>query len=153
MRRGGRAGALRNPHALLVIERGGDPELIIADRHNSRLQVYDLDEHCKRAITSDRIVTPSALAEHQGRLYIAELQGGIVVLDERDRYVHTIPPRATLRDAGWPNLAVDGRIERPELRRDQLNSPHAIAVGPDGSIYVAEWVQGGRVTRLVPRPE
>ena len=139
----GRAGAFRNPHALLIAERRGSPELIIADRHNSRLQVYDLDGHFKRVISHERLVTPSALATFQGRLYVAELQGGIEVFDERGRHDHSILERTTQRPDGWPNLAVDGRIERPDLQSDRLNSPHGIAVGPDGSVYVAEWVQGG----------
>jgi hypothetical protein len=29
-----------------------------------------------------------------------------------------------------------------------LNSPHTLAVDSDGNVYVAEWLIGGRVTKL-----
>ena len=149
----GRAGAFRNPHALLIVQAKEGPELLVADRHNSRLQIYDLQGKYKSSIVDDHIVTPSALAEHGGRIYVAELQGGIVVLDESRKYVGTIFPRESKRQIGWPNEVVDGRLQRPALTRGRFNSPHGLAVLEDGSIVVAEWVLGGRITRLAPAEE
>jgi hypothetical protein len=56
--------------------------------------------------------------------------------------------RAPDEDA-WPNArAANGDIVRPPLRPGVLNSPHTLAVDPDESVYVAEWLIGGRVTKL-----
>ena len=146
----GRAGAFRNPHALLFRVRRGSPELVIADRHNSRIQFYDAEGRFKRALTDSHLITPSALAFRDGRLYVAELQGGIEVFDDDDRHIESILPQTTARPTGWPNVEVDGRVDRPKLAPGRLNSPHGIAVDGDGALYVAEWVQGGRISRLAP---
>ena len=51
---------------------------------------------------------------------------------------------------GWPNdRGDDGRPVRSKaLTPGRFNSPHAVAVGNDGSLYVTEWLIGGRTTKL-----
>ena len=44
---------------------------------------------------------------------------------------------------GWSN------VSKEYLELGKFNSPHAIAVDCNGNIYVAEWVVGGRITKLV----
>ena len=58
----GRAGAFDEPHAIFIDRRGSEPELYIADRGSSRIQVYDLDGNFKRVFGSDFLTTPSGLS-------------------------------------------------------------------------------------------
>jgi hypothetical protein len=53
-------------------------------------------------------------------------------------------------EPGWPNaLDADGQAVRTHrLRPERFNSPHAVAFDRDGSLYVAEWLLGGRYTKL-----
>jgi hypothetical protein len=146
----GRAGAFRNPHALVIDARHSDPELLIADRHNSRIQAYDLDGHFKRSFGSGVVLTPSAFAIHAGRLYVAELHGRIATFDDRDRLEGYLGDSDELpRRPGWPNAQdAGGRLIRPAFVPQQFNSPHGIATDSAGTLYVAEWVIGGRILRL-----
>ena len=51
---------------------------------------------------------------------------------------------------GWPNNADESGSPIPTklLESGKFNSPHGMAVDADGNIYVAEWLIGGRVTKL-----
>ncbi len=147
----GRAGAFRNPHALHVDLRHKEPELYIADRHNSRIQVYDVDGRYKRSFGQDNLVTPTAFAGHDGRLYVAELRGGIAVLDADDRLEGFIGGADDARPDPWPNARDQrGRLVRPKVAADRFNSPHGLAADSRGTLYVAEFVIGGRYLRLSP---
>ena len=147
----GRAGAFDCPHEAFVDTRGDEPELYITDRSNSRIQVYDLDGDFKRAFGSDFLTSPSAFATHGDLLIVGELRARLTVLDADDA------PVTYLRDNegvcgldGWPNATDrDGSTVRtPHLETTRFNSPHGIAVDGQGSIFVAEWLIGGRVTKL-----
>ena len=54
------------------------------------------------------------------------------------------------RDLGWPNInGDDGKPERTDLLEPgKFNSPHGLAIDKDGHLYVAEWLIGGRFTKL-----
>jgi sugar lactone lactonase YvrE len=59
---------------------------------------------------------------------------------------------AVCQRPGWPN-GVD-ELEHPvrtaDLRHGRFNSPHGLTVDADGNLYVAEWLIGGRLTKLTP---
>ena len=51
---------------------------------------------------------------------------------------------------GWPNNKNEnGKIVQTRLLEiGKFNSPHGIAVDEEGNLYVAEWLIGGRITKL-----
>ena len=51
---------------------------------------------------------------------------------------------------GWPNNKGDGGQIVPTslLETGKFNSPHGLAVDANGNLFVAEWLIGGRVTKL-----
>lgn len=147
-------GAFDCPHAIFIDRRGTDAELYVADRANSRIQVYDLDGGFKRVFGSDFLTSPSGFAVDGNRLIIAELRARLTVLDADDRPVCYLGSNEEVCDVdGWPNNR-DGSgrpIRTRLLEPGKFNSPHGMAVDDEGNIYVSEWLIGGRFTKLVKR--
>lgn len=144
------AGRFDCPHSIFIDHRTERPRLYVTDRANGRIQVYDMQGRFLHAISSG-LRSPSALATYGEYLVVAELHARLSILDAHDRLVAYLGDGESDSDrAGWPNaLASDGRVVRPdELRVGRFNSPHGIAIDPRGDLYVAEWLIGGRLTRL-----
>ena len=139
----GSAGAFDGPHSIWIDRRKSEHELYIADRTNGRIQVYDLAGSFKRSFGSDFLTTPSGFASHGDLLIVAELFARLAVLDVNDNLVCYLGANREVADVeGWPNVPAD-RIEP-----GKFNSPHGIAADAEGNLYVAEWLIGGRFTKL-----
>jgi DNA-binding beta-propeller fold protein YncE len=135
----GKAGAgegdLRTPHGIAV---DGDGRIYVADRENARVQVFDRDGSVIAVWGSALVGRPWALTlGRDGFVYVVDggdqdevKRGGIVKLTRDGRVV------ARLSTAGGGEAGLDGA--------------HAIAVGNDGAIYIAE-SDGKRVRKLIPQ--
>jgi DNA-binding beta-propeller fold protein YncE len=136
------AGAFDCPHGVWVDPRGG-PELYVADRGNERVQVYDLDGTFQRVVGAGALTSPCGFAlGPDGRLVVPELFARVAVLEEGTSVGYLGENEAVVDREDWPNVP-DG-----ELRPEAFNSPHDAAVDDEGSVYVVEWIVGGRVTKL-----
>ena len=147
----GSAGRFNCPHAVFVDNRGAEPELYVADRGNGRIQVYDMDGGFKRSFGDDIFITPSGIVAHGGLMIVAELNARLTVLDMDDKLVTYLGDNHEVSDGeGWPNeLDSDGSPSRTtRLEPGKFNSPHGLGVDANGNLYVAEWLIGGRFTRL-----
>jgi hypothetical protein len=156
----GDAGPLACPHAVWIDYRKSEPELYIADRTNHRVQVYDLEGKYKRVFGNEVLTSPSSFAIDCDQLIVAELRSRLAIFDIDDRFVCYVAEneaiaridRNSVGDVpGWPNNLDDsGNVIRSRvLEPGKLNSPHGIAVDAQGNIYSAEWLVGGRYTKLV----
>ena len=147
----GEAGAFDCPHGVWIDRRKSEPELYIADRGNRRLQVYDLEGKFKRAFGSDFLSSPSSFANDGDRLIVAELNARLAVLDIDDNLICYLGDNEEVAEVdGWPNnMSENGEVIPTKLLEPgKFNSPHGIATDSDGNIYVAEWLIGGRFTKL-----
>jgi sugar lactone lactonase YvrE len=147
------AGRFDCPHALLLDRRRGEPELYVADRENLRLLVFDMAGTFRREVAQGALARPSALATHGDLLIVAELRARLTLLDRDDQVVgHLGDDEAVADRPGWPNaIDDDGRfVRQTTLRPGRFNSPHGLAVDATGALYVAEWLIGGRCTKLSP---
>jgi peptidylamidoglycolate lyase len=138
-RKGSGEGEFSNPHGLALVP--GSTDVLVADRENSRLQLFDQAGKFKRqwagvkdAPTTGRIFSVATDAE--GFLYLGIRRAdydtahtGVVKLDREWKIVTAIG----FGQAGDP----------------VFNAVHDLAVGPDGSIYVAE-TRTKRVVKLIP---
>lgn len=147
----GSAGAFSCPHGIWIDYRRADPELYIADRGNRQVQVYDLDGHYKRAFGQEFLSSPSGFARDGQFLIVAELRARLAVLDAADQLVCYLGDNSEVCDApGWPNARDERDVpcRSTRLTAGKFNSPHGIAADSAGDIYVAEWLIGGRMTKL-----
>ncbi len=156
----GEAGRFNCPHSVWIDYRKSEPELYIADRGNRRVQVYDLEGNYKRVFGSDVLTSPSSFAIDGDQIIVAELRSRLAVFDIDDSFVCYIAENERISRVernspedvpGWPNNLGDaGNVVRSQvLEPGKLNSPHGIATDPDGNIYSAEWLVGGRYSKLV----
>ena len=137
--RGTGEGEFNNPHGLSLVP--GSPDVLVADRENSRLQRFD------GAGTFRREWRGVAEAQTTGRVFsVATDADGAVYVGIR-RADYDPPHTGVLKlDRGWAIVAAVGfgKAGDPEF-----NAVHDLAVGRDGSIYVAE-TRTKRVVKLRP---
>ena len=127
----------------------------MTDRGNSRIQVFDLSGAFLRSFGDGVLVAPTVMTTIGDELVLTDFLGArLSFLDAADRLLGHLyanpgaPGRGEWPDA-WPNARdTEGNLARPRLAPEVLNSPHAVAAAGDGSLYVTEWLIGGRVTKL-----
>lgn len=141
-------GQFNTPHGLWLDTRGGkDPTLVVADRANKRLQWFTLEgKHLK---TLDGFILPANLDSLGDVLLVPDLSARVTLLDKNDQVITHLG-----EDPEWrAQVLKDGM----KMRKDETGEswvsgkflhPHDACFDPAGNIYVAEWVQTGRVTRL-----
>ncbi len=139
--KGSEPGQLAEPHGLWVDARGARPVLVVADRRNNRLQRFSLDGAHIDFIPGFRL--PCHFDERQGMVVVPDLHGRVTLLDANNQIVEHLgdsnapewnnPLRTRPRDAFIPG---------------QFICPHGACFDHDGNIFVVEWVEVGRVTKL-----
>ena len=145
------AGHFNCPHGIFIDRRRDLPELYVADRANSRIQVFDLEGRFIRSFGSDFLTTPSGFSTYNQIMIIAELNSRLVLIDDADNFIeYLFMDEKAPNYLGWPNEQTEsGTLSRPStLAPYKFNSPHGITVDSIGNIYVAEWLIGGRITKL-----
>jgi hypothetical protein len=143
--RGSEPGQLAEPHGIWVDTRpaasGGVPVLVVADRRNNRLQRFSLDGTHLDFVPGFRL--PCHFDEHNGLVVVPDLHGRVTLMDARNNLV------AHLGDSGieeWNNPL--RREPREKFIPGQFICPHGACFDRDGNIFVAEWVEVGRITKL-----
>lgn len=138
------------PHGIFLREVDADRQLYVADRSNHRIVVYSLDGEFLRTFGADVLDSPSSLTEYRGFLLVTELFGSVAAFDGDDYTGHLGSSPRSNDEPQWPNtLDSDGDTVAPEITDGTFNSPHGITVH-QGSIYLTEWMIGGRVVKLSP---
>ncbi|MEZ6017439.1 MAG: peptidase [Planctomycetota bacterium] len=137
-------GRMRTPHGLLMDTAGAAPLLVVADRENHRLQRFSLTGELVDVIQAD-LRRPCSLAR-RGDLYaVADLTGRVTLIDAKQGEL-----RAHLAEQPDPAKRAQNGIPRTDWRAGEFLSPHGVAFGLDGALYVQDWNALGRVTRLAP---
>lgn len=143
------AGRFAHPHAVFIDRRRGEPELLVADRRNKRVQVYSLDGTFLRSFGEEFFVFPGGFAQRGDYLFVTELFGALTILGPDNAFVGAfgkiVPPGAP----GWPNTVnEEGAVVRPPLEDGVFHTPHAAAFDSAGNLYLSEWLIGGRLDKL-----
>ena len=126
-------------HGLMVDTRGKEPVLVVADRSNRRLQYFSLDGRHQRFVTRE-LRAPCHFHQRDGVLLIPDLEARVTLFDADNKLIthlgdggHYDKLRAQPRDAFIPG---------------QFIAPHSAYFDHAGNIFVVEWVEVGRVTKL-----
>lgn len=136
------AGRFACPHAGIVDTRGPEPLLLVADRENHRVQMFDLDGGYKGAFTHD-LRRPCGFAFSGDTLIVPDLLARVALFDGGNNLATTLGDTPGVWERpDWPNIPRDDR------RPGHFNSPHAAWADSHGDIYVVEWISDGRVTKL-----
>jgi len=138
-KKGAGPGEFSNPHGLTFVP--GSTDVLVADRENARLQLFDKDGAFKRqwrgakdAGTTGRVF--AVAADSTGHYYV-----GIRREDYDTQHTGVLE-----LDRDWNIVAAIG-FGQPG--NPVFNAVHDLAVGKDGSIYVAE-TRTKRVVKLKP---
>ena len=138
-KKGAGHGEFSNPHGLSFVT--GNTDVMVADRENSRLQLFDRDGAFKREWKG----VPDAPTT--GRVFsVATDASGALYLGIRRADYDTAHTGVLKLDQQWNIVAAVG-FDRPG--DPVFNAVHDLAVGPDGSIYVAE-TRTKRAVKLRP---
>jgi hypothetical protein len=147
--RGSAPGELNEPHGIWVDTRDASrpgsgrahPLLVVADRRNNRLQRFTLDGRHVDFIGGFRL--PCHFDERRGLVVVPDLHGRVTLMDRANRLV------AHLGDSNAPQWNNPLRTQpRDQFISGQFICPHGACFDADGNIFVVEWVEVGRVTKL-----
>jgi peptidylamidoglycolate lyase len=135
-KKGNAEGQFSNPHGLAF---GPDGDVLVADRENSRVQVFDRQGAFKQQWLG---------AKAQGRVFAVAVDGGGATYVGVRRADYDPSSNGVLKlDRAWGTVASIGFGAAGD---PVFNAVHDLAVGRDGSIYVAE-TRTKRVVKLRPR--
>jgi hypothetical protein len=138
---GSGAGQLACPHGLMVDTRGKEPVLTVADRSNKRLQHFTLDgQHI--GFTPDGMPAPCHFHVQKGKVVIPDLDARVTIADEQNRVIAVLGA-----DDARTARALRTR-ERESFVPGKFICPHGACFDHQGNIFVVEWVEVGRVTKL-----
>jgi hypothetical protein len=139
------------PHSLWIDTRSGSAELLVADRANRRVQVFDMEGEYIRTIGAGYFDRPTVFASYGQNLLVGELNARLTVVGPNDELIGYIGDNTPIsEEPAWPNEPDENDIPRRTSRLVEglFNSPHGISSDNDGNIYVSEWLIGGRYTKL-----
>jgi hypothetical protein len=139
-------GQFRTPHGQWLDDRDGTAKLVVADRANARLQWFDMDgEHLR---TQDGFLFPADVDTQGDLMLVPDLHARITILDRNNQVLAQLGD-----DPAWRARVLDKkesmRTSPEKWPAGRFVHPHDACFDSEGNIFVAEWVRGGRVTKLV----
>jgi sugar lactone lactonase YvrE len=130
------------PHGLAIDTRFGAPRLLVCDRENRRLVHFDLDGGWL-GVHSLGLRRPCAVAFDGERLLVAELEGGVAILDRNGKLLGRVGEN--LDEQQQANYGVPSSAWSPSI----LCASHAVALDARGNLFVEDWSSTGRLSRFV----
>ena len=136
-------GQLDCPHGLWVDTREQTPLLVVTDRGNSRLQRFSLEgKHVDFILGTTKM--PCYLNERNGEVVIPDLLSKVVILDRKNNVVASLG-QGEFSKTDWGSVR---NQEHGTFVPGRFVCPHSACFDHEGNIFVVEWVEAGRVTKL-----
>ena len=139
--KGEAADEFKTCHGLAIDTRFGEPRLLVVDRENRRLTHYTLGGELI-GVHSTHLRRPCAVSFFGDYVAVAELQGRVTIVDKSGT------PVAFLGDNPNEKQWAQFRTALEDISYAVFTAPHGLAFDPAGNLYVQDWNQSGRVTRL-----
>lgn len=142
------AGEFNTSHGVCYDNRPGrSPSIVVADRANKRLQWFTPEgKHLK---TLDGFILPANMDIHKDVMLVPDLSARVTLLDKNDQVIAHLG-----EDENWrKEVLKDGMKLRGQPKGEGWVSgkflhPHDACFDRHGNIFVAEWVNTGRITKL-----
>lgn len=142
---GAEAGKFRTPHGQWLDDRDGKPKIAVCDRANKRLQFFDLEG--KHLSTLEGFLFPADIDIRGDVMVVPDLHCRITLLDKKNKVLAQLGD-----DEAWRKEALSTgfamRRQPARWKAGKFVHPHDACFDKDGNIFVAEWVQTGRITKL-----
>ncbi len=135
-------GQFLKPHGIHIDTRQGEPRLLVADRSNNRLQYFDLEGRFQKVVQGPDINLPCHFQERGGVLLMPDLGARVTLLDRDDKLIAHLGDDSA---SDWRNVRTRARSA---FTAGKFVSPHSACFNSRGDIFVVEWVEVGRVTKL-----
>lgn len=135
-------GQLDQPHGIALDSRGDEPVLLVADRANRRFQYFTLDGKHLRFSAEGDVKLPCHFSERKGMLLVPDLEARVTLMDRQDKVLAQLGEDTA---NPWGQMR---KKARTEFVPGKFICPHSACFDQDGNIYVVEWVEVGRVTKL-----
>ena len=155
---GAENGQFNCPHGVQIDARGAEPFVQVANRHNRRVDNFTLaGKFVATILDGTQVRYPCTTIPHGDELYIPDLFCRVSIFDRQNRLIGHLGDFVTgaaLTDwaqfksgefpalAGYPNLPFSQRVP------GKFIAPHSLHVNRTGDIFVVEWVEEGRITKL-----
>jgi hypothetical protein len=135
-------GQLNQPHGLMLDKREETPVLLVADRGNRRIQRFTLEGKHIDFIEGTKL--PCHFHEQKGVVVVPDLMARVTLMDKDNKVIaHLGDGEYSQQD--WSKLRTQ---ERDKFTPGKFVCPHSAIFDRTGNIFVVEWVEVGRVTKL-----
>jgi len=137
---GSEPGQMNTPHGLALDTRTNPPTLLVADRANHRLQVFDLEGKFQKVIEGFRL--PCSVDIQGEYVAVADLQGRVTILNGKNEVV------TQLGDNPDESLRGNHDAKREQWKDGLFTAPHSARWDAEGNLYVMDWNVLGRINKL-----
>ena len=134
-------GQLNCPHGLIVDTRGSDPVLVVADRGNHRIQRFTLDGKHIDFVEGTNLPCHFNIFRN-GDVVVPDLGARVTLMNSENKVIAQLGEDTSNT---WGELRKE---PRDKFVPGKFVCPHGACFDHDGNIFVVEWVEVGRVTKL-----
>ena len=134
---------MNNPHGVWIDSRDpAKPILLVADRGNRRIVRYTLDDKPIDIVEGTK--APCHFHQRAEMLVVPDLQCRVTLLDKDNKVIEH------LGDGDYQGKQNQLRVSenRADFEPGKFITPHGAWFDHSGNIFVTEWVEIGRVTKL-----
>jgi len=138
---GKEAGQLLCPHGIICDTRGDTPNITVADRTNKRIQRFTLDGQHIDFI--EGVNAPCHFHIYKnGDVVMPDLGARVTLMDKNNQVILHLGDDS---ESKWRDTR---KLTRDHFTPGKFVAPHGACFDHAGNIFVVEWVEVGRVTKL-----
>jgi hypothetical protein len=135
--------SMNTPHGNFVdLRDSAKPVLLVADRGNGRIVRYTLDDRPIDIVEGTR--SPCHFHERKGIVVVPDLRSRVTLLDKDNKVILHLGEGQYPGGTGQLRLTED----RSKFEPGKFVTPHGAIFDHAGNIFVVEYVEIGRVTKL-----
>lgn len=139
--KGKEAGKLDCPHGISLDRRGPEPILIVADRANNRIQRFTLDGKHIDFVAGTNLPCYFDFFKN-GDVVVPDLGARVTLMDRNNQVIEQLGDDSASK---WRETRTE---TRDHFKPGKFVCPHGACFDHEGNIFVVEWVEVGRVTKL-----